>query len=1181
MPAAHSTRGAPERADVVILTALKEEYDAVLQVDTGAVPGSAWERRPGPSGTEVAFRAFGSVDGSVLHVAVTRAMEMGTVSAVSAVAPLVDAYAPRCLAICGVCAGRKGRVELGDVIFADRLWGLESGRQIVYSLDPKWRQRAESFSPDPLSPWLLERPRSYEIQADWVLERLLRGEDPREHAERKQRCADFPQVLQQLRETGQITGTPPELTATGREYIQQKLYEHPDGLPEPGFRVHIGPIATADVVMRSESIFKELSARARRVLGLEMEAAASVAFAHLRRLEHTLVVKGVMDFADKEKHDNFKPFAARASAECLLAFLRESLEPAPLGTFYDILEAGRSPPPEALNPSALLNARYCYLPFSRRERELEELRAWCQEPEPVSAMLYYGPGGTGKTRLLIEWCDQLRQRGWLAGLLVSPVRLERFQALLAGGQDTLVVIDHAESQWGLAGLLEAVARCRAEGRQGRFRLVLLAREAGDWWSALLASHEAVGALFGHSGPKRLAPVVAGQVAERYEVFQEATLRFASLLNRPVLGLPPPDLSDKRFERILYIHLAALAAVEGWPLGAESLVGGLLDHEESLWRKYLLGGVSPGSARMREARRAVTALTLLGGTSSQQEAEELLQRVNDESDGTLLMMLIHLYPRRQFLVGGLEPDLLGDAMVLRTLRQESDGGKELLGRTFAQADMPALRNGFEVLGRLYSESPDEAGRWMDWVLERDLPGRAVAAFEAAKALAPHTPDSGLGIRLARALEREGTRELAVQLDAAGLPEDTASLREVSLWVTRVLLESTPVGDEPSLLAQRAMLLNNLGNRQSELGRREEALASTNEAVRLYHLLAAERPEAFLPDLAMSLSNLGSMQGNLGKREAALEAAQEALEIYRQLSSKDPELFLPRLAGSLSNLGVRLSELGQREQALLTTQEAVVIYRALSSSNPGAFLPGLASGLNNLGNLQSDLGRWQEALQATHEAVALYRRLSAVSLDAYLPYLAASLNNLGVRQSALGSRSEALAATQEAVAAYRQLSATRPDVFLPDLSMSLNNLGVRLSELGKAEEALRATQEAVAIYRQLVREMPDAFLPYLADSLNNLGLLYRELGRGEEALEVTRQALDVIWPFFKMLPAAFAGKASRTIENLGDCLRAMGVPREDIQERLAHCRAQVAEVRQGGTHLSKFSGNQRKAMSGSQG
>ena len=53
----------------------------------------------------------------------------------------------------------------------------------------------------------------------------------------------------------------------------------------------------------------------------------------------------------------------------------------------------------------------------------------------------------------------------------------------------------------------------------------------------------------------------------------------------------------------------------------------------------------------------------------------------------------------------------------------------------------------------------------------------------------------------------------------------------------------------------MSLNNLGHQLSELGRREDALAAAQEAVEIHRRLAAERPDAFLPDLATSLNNLG--------------------------------------------------------------------------------------------------------------------------------------------------------------------------------------------------------------------------------------------------------------------------------------------------------------------------------------
>jgi hypothetical protein len=46
--------------------------------------------------------------------------------------------------------------------------------------------------------------------------------------------------------------------------------------------------------------------------------------------------------------------------------------------------------------------------------------------------------------------------------------------------------------------------------------------------------------------------------------------------------------------------------------------------------------------------------------------------------------------------------------------------------------------------------------------------------------------------------------------------------------------------------------------ADLGRREEALASVQEAVGIYRQLVAVRPDAFRPDLATSLNNLAQSQ-----------------------------------------------------------------------------------------------------------------------------------------------------------------------------------------------------------------------------------------------------------------------------------------------------------------------------------
>ena len=78
------------------------------------------------------------------------------------------------------------------------------------------------------------------------------------------------------------------------------------------------------------------------------------------------------------------------------------------------------------------------------------------------------------------------------------------------------------------------------------------------------------------------------------------------------------------------------------------------------------------------------------------------------------------------------------------------------------------------------------------------------------------------------------------------------------------------------------------------------------------LAKTNP-AFRPDLARSLNNLGIGYSDLGRRAEALAPTEEAVSIYRELATTNPA-FRPDLASSLNNLGIRYSELGRRAEAL---------------------------------------------------------------------------------------------------------------------------------------------------------------------------------------------------------------------------------------------------------------------------
>ncbi|WP_437763112.1 hypothetical protein ACSRUE_06190 [Sorangium sp. KYC3313] len=70
-----------------------------------------------------------------------------------------------------------------------------------------------------------------------------------------------------------------------------------------------------------------------------------------------------------------------------------------------------------------------------------------------------------------------------------------------------------------------------------------------------------------------SPSVHGEPM-RTEIFQDAVARFEQLLGKAVPGTTTP-LDDRRYDRVLYVHMAALATVEGRPFTAETLTGSTL------------------------------------------------------------------------------------------------------------------------------------------------------------------------------------------------------------------------------------------------------------------------------------------------------------------------------------------------------------------------------------------------------------------------------------------------------------------------------------------------------------------------------------------------------------------------------------------------------------------------------
>jgi tetratricopeptide (TPR) repeat protein len=793
--------------------------------------------------------------------------------------------------------------------------------------------------------------------------------------------------------------------------------------------------------------------------------------------DRTLTRKDLSDLIDAARTD-IGTWAASPMAVRIRAVFDE------VGQIKRLLHPNTDRLPPNASPGKLLTAAYEVISFDEngRREELDLLARWCNEDERRSVLLLTGEGGSGKTRLMIEWCRRLRHQGWHAGFLRKDRDEGEIDPVLEGSAPRLVVVDYAETRLGVVQPLLLKMGLASDGEGPKLRVVLLARRQADWWESLPRTDRPVEDLLLQSPkPQPITALLPTNPAQRQRSFDTAVQGFAWQLDRKApADLHIPDLTRTEFGRALYLHMAALAALQGEQIEtAEDALEQTLAHERRFWRRQV--------EDLTEAMEAaVAAVTLVGGTTTSSQAQVLLARalqpfaLQPREVRTVQGVLRDLYyGSGERYLDPLQPDILGEQLIAEALAKD-DG---LLGRMLDGATPEEGSSILTVLTRLAQRHSDQR-RW----IKAGLHGRLEQLGETALEVAISTGDP-LGMELAAELAGSSSIDVVLRIQER-CDEERYQL-------------SVPLREVAHIATERGLAL--LRERRTDLDETQQI------------------------EYARLANNLGFRLHNLGQREDALNATREAVEIYRELVQLRPDAFRSKLAISLNNLGNALSGLGQREDALNATREAVEIYRELAQLRPDAFRPDLAMSLNNLGNMLSDLGRREDALDATREAVEIRRELAQLRPDAFRPDLASSLNNLGNKLSNLGRREDALDATREAVEIGRELAQLRPDAFRPDLATSLNNLGAMLRDLGRREDALEAIREAVEIRRELAQLRPDAFRPDLASSLNNLGAMLSDLGRREDAFQAAEEAVRVLSPFFLRFPAAFVSRMSILVRN----------------------------------------------------
>ncbi|WP_162907402.1 hypothetical protein [Allorhizocola rhizosphaerae] len=343
-------------------------------------------------------------------------------------------------------------------------------------------------------------------------------------------------------------------------------------------------------------------------------------------------------------------------------------------------------------------------------------------------------------------------------------------------------------------------------------------------------------------------------------------------------------------------------------------------------------------------------------------------------------------------------------------------------------------------------------------------------------------------------------LAQSYDRVGEKNQALETAHDSLRHWRLLAEQDNDLHQPGLAA----CLVTLGTMMFEAGELTRSATTTEEAVDLYHTLAASNPY-YLKHLASALTSLSPELSALGRFSAAHEANVEAVAICRELVREVPDLYQKELAAALVALSNSLARQGQATYALTAAAEAVDLFRLLHAREPNIAANELATALYVHSQRLSDVGQLEAALADAGEVVDLRRQLHTASprrLD-LSDQLARALGNQAGVLRRLGMHSETVETLSEAALIYRQLASQDASRYTRPLMRTLNNLTVVLADIGRFHDALAtaAEQHEIAIQHSVWVEDPQAWLA----AAETMALAYAAVGESDAAQSAMAMAL----------------------------------------------------------------------------
>jgi tetratricopeptide (TPR) repeat protein/transcriptional regulator with XRE-family HTH domain len=676
-------------------------------------------------------------------------------------------------------------------------------------------------------------------------------------------------------------------------------------------------------------------------------------------------------------------------------------------------------------------------PLIGRDRELAALRIFLAGEEP-SVLLFAGPPGIGKSRLLQEAHDQAEAAGW--------------RVLAAGGR-------RRGGQEPFAPIAEALERQLVALPPPRVRAAL---EGCAWLVRLLPELA--------DGP--IEPLPSWQVSPEHErrLMFRAVARFLANVAGPTgtllvlddLQWAGADALDL-LAALTQPQAAGLAATLAAPL---RVLGAYRDTE--------VGPRDPFALLQADLARAglVTHRTLrpLAGA----EAERLLRALLSEGTGTGTMMSP---VRIAQCAGGVPFFLVSWARHLRERSPAGDGGEELPWdlRQSIRQQVAALSEGAQailalaaVAGReapgalllAAAEQPDAALTSLEEVCRAQLLQEVGGdSYRFAHDVLHEVAESGMNAtrrallhrRLGTALESQPgeprVEALAYHFRRGGDQEKAANYLERA--GDRAATRHADAAAEASY-ADLVDLLDGLGRDRAAAGAREklaavltrrsrysEALAVLDRAAQVY------REETAWLDLARVAARLGALHAEMGTTAEGMMLVQP---LVARLEPLGPSPELLDLYLTINDLGMHA---GESESRLAATERAVAMARDLGNDLL------LAEACGALGSLLGCQGHSQKALTLLQEG---QRHLEVAGTPVSLGAIRL-LNSLAGAQLYEGQQAAGLLTFDAAVQMTERFGDPRY------LAWLVGERGNAQIFAGNWDGAARDLERAVALHRQI--------------------------------------------------------------------------------------------------------------------